>query len=287
MSSSPRRFDWRNLAIRAASAAVLIPVALGAVWFGGAFFLVFLAAALAVLALEWGDMSAPAGRTRAAAVLVVAILAAVFTAYSGWIKTGWLILLAAAGIATLLALVLRLNRRRPTDVGLGVLYLGAPALALFWLRAGHPREPGWDGVQWTLLLLAVTWAADSFAFLGGSLLKGPKLWPRFSPNKTWSGFVTGLLAATVAAVAAGALLWPDSGSAAKPAAFLAIAGLLGGLATMGGDLLESMLKRRFGVKDSGDLIPGHGGLLDRVDGLMFAVLAMAAVRFASLAEGFG
>ena len=119
------------------------------------------------------------------------------------------------------------------------------------------------------------------------MLKGPKLWPRFSPNKTWSGFVTGLLAATVVAAAAGALLWPESGGEAKPLAFLAAAGFLGGLATMGGDLLESMLKRRFGVKDSGDLIPGHGGLLDRVDGLMFAVLAMAAMRFLARATGIG
>lgn len=290
MTSSPpaKRFDWKNLGIRFASAAVLIPVAVAAVWSGGAFFLVFLTIALAVLALEWGDMSAPGGRTPAAAIVVVAILAAVFTAYAGWIKTGWLILAAAAATATLLALVLGLNRRRPTDVGLGVVYLGAPALALFWLRSGHPdAEPRWDGVQWTLLLLAATWAADSFAFAGGSVFKGPKLWPRFSPNKTWSGFVTGLVAATVVTAVAGVLLWPRSGGEAKPAAFLATAGLLAGLATMGGDLLESMLKRRFGVKDSGDLIPGHGGLLDRVDGLMFAVLAMAMMRFASRALGYG
>jgi phosphatidate cytidylyltransferase len=126
------------------------------------------------------------------------------------------------------------------------------------------------------MLFAATWAADIGAFAVGSTLRGPKLWPRFSPNKTWSGFVGGLLAA----MAAGTLM------ALLPAFQLnlwaaASIGFTVGLATMAGDLWESALKRRFGVKDSGDLIPGHGGLLDRVDGLMFAVVVMAALRLAN------
>jgi phosphatidate cytidylyltransferase len=123
-----------------------------------------------------------------------------------------------------------------------------------------------------MMLFATTWAADIGAFLVGSVLKGPKLWPRFSPNKTWSGFFGGLVVATAAAVGIAALFMRLSLAGA------ALIGLLGGLATMAGDLWESMLKRRFGVKDSGDIIPGHGGLLDRVDGLMFAVMLFAAAR---------
>ena len=130
------------------------------------------------------------------------------------------------------------------------------------------------------MLLATTWAADICAFIAGNALKGPKLWPRFSPNKTWSGFFGGLIGAVAAAVAAPGLRFLPHG---QPLLHLSLvgAGLIGlaaGLATMMGDLWESMLKRRFGVKDSGDLIPGHGGLLDRVDGLMFATMVFAAAR---------
>jgi phosphatidate cytidylyltransferase len=107
----------------------------------------------------------------------------------------------------------------------------------------------------------------------GSLVGGPKLWPRFSPNKTWSGFLGGLAGAVLAAVALAALPVFNLNPWAA-----ALAGLCGGLAGMAGDLWESMLKRRFGVKDASDLIPGHGGLLDRVDGLMFVVVILSAFR---------
>ena len=140
-----------------------------------------------------------------------------------------------------------------------------------------------------LMLFVATWSADIGAFLVGSALKGPKLWPRFSPNKTWSGFVGGLAAAMGGGAVMSVLpsLLADQGvPIAMPVFHLniwaaAFIGLSVGLATMAGDLWESALKRRFGVKDSGDLIPGHGGLLDRVDGLMFAVIVMAALRLAN------
>jgi phosphatidate cytidylyltransferase len=122
------------------------------------------------------------------------------------------------------------------------------------------------------MLFATTWSADVGAFLVGNLLKGPRLWPRYSPNKTWAGFLGGLAAAVIAAVGVAAVFMRLSLVGA------ALIGLTGGLGTMAGDLWESMLKRRFGVKDSGDLIPGHGGVLDRVDGLMFAVMVFAVAR---------
>ena len=165
----------------------------------------------------------------------------------------------------MLAWVRKLGER-PADAAFGVLYLAPPAIALVWLRSGD------DGFAWTLLLLLVCWAADSFAFITGSVLKGPKLWPRFSPNKTWAGFVGGLVIAVAASVGVAAMFMRLSLAGAG------LIGLAGGLGTMAGDLWESMLKRRFGVKDSGDLIPGHGGLLDRVDGLMFAVMVFAVAR---------
>jgi phosphatidate cytidylyltransferase len=209
-------------------------------------------------------MSAPGAPVRVATAITGAVLVCVFVAYARHWGAAWLLLLLGAVVA---AVVARNVSQRRRDASFGVVYIGAPCLALAWLRATP------EGFRWTVLLFAVTWSADIFAFLVGSVVKGPKLWPRFSPNKTWSGFVGGLIGAmgSAMAVSAGTRMSPSLAAAA-------MIGLGGGLATMAGDLWESMLKRRFGVKDSGDLIPGHGGLLDRVDGLMFAALAVAAAR---------
>lgn len=269
MTSSPpvKRFDWTNLGLRVASAVVLVPAALAAAWFGGWPYLVLIAIGVALLAIEWGGMSAPVSPTRVAAAVAAAVLIAVFVGYRGDFIWAW----GAIGLtAAAAAVIARGVAERPADAAFGVLYIAPAALCLVWLRQTD------QGHWWIIMLFAATWAADVGAFAVGSTLKGPKLWPRFSPNKTWSGFIGGLLAAT----AVGMLM------AALPAFRLnllaaAIIGLTVGLATMAGDLWESAIKRRFGVKDSGDLIPGHGGLLDRVDGLMFAVVVMAVARFAN------
>lgn len=268
MTSSPpaRRFDWSNLGLRVLSAAILAPIAVLAVWFDGVVFFAVVAAAVGVLAREWAGMSAPHAPIRATALMTVAVLAALTAAYVDHFIIAWILLPVGALAAALFALARRMSDR-PADEGFGVLYIGAPVVALFWLRSDA------EGRGWTVLLLAVAWAADIAAFAIGSALKGPKLWPRFSPNKTWSGFIGGLVAAVIVAEVV-VLLFPFQRAPHLPW----LVGFVAGLATMAGDLWESMLKRRFGVKDSGGLIPGHGGLLDRVDGLMFAVLAMAGLR---------
>ena len=269
MTSSPpvKRFNWSNLGLRVASAAVIAPAALAAAWFGGWPYLVLIAIGVALLAIEWGGMSAPGAPTRVAAAVAAAVLIAVFVGSRGHYLWAWSAIAASSAAAAIIA---RGVAERPADAAYGVLYIAPAAVCLVWLR--HTNQGNW----WIMMLFAATWAADIGAFAVGSMLKGPKLWPRFSPNKTWSGFVGGLASAT----AAGSLM------AALPAFKLniwaaAFIGLTVGLATMAGDLWESALKRRFGVKDSGDLIPGHGGLLDRVDGLMFAVVVMAALRLAN------
>jgi phosphatidate cytidylyltransferase len=270
MSLPPaRRFDWTNLGIRVASATVLVPAVLGAVWFADYpgwswLFLVLVAVAVALLAIEWGAMTAPNAPVRVSAALTVAILAGAFLAHQGDMQLAWG---AAALGAVAAALVARGVAERPTNAAFGVIYLAIPVICLVWLRSMP------EGRQWTVLLFVVAWAADIAAFAVGSALKGPKLWPRFSPNKTWAGFIGGLAAAAGAGVAMAA--FSDIVLSLQAGALI---GLVGGLATMAGDLWESMLKRRFGVKDSGDLIPGHGGLLDRVDGLMFAAVVMAVAR---------
>jgi phosphatidate cytidylyltransferase len=273
MTSLPRarRFDWNNLGVRAASAVVLAAATLGAVWWPHpAPFMILVAVAVSLLSIEWGVMAAPRTPIRVAATMTLAGLAVVFLAYVGRYIEAW----GCIGLGALAAAaVSRRGSDRAIDAAYGVLYIGPACLALVWLHAGHETQ-GWVNQPegWVTMLFATTWACDIFAFLVGSALKGPKLWPKYSPNKTWSGFFGGLLGAVVAAVTVAALLMRLS----LPGA--ALIGLFGGLATMAGDLWESMLKRRFGVKDSGDLIPGHGGLLDRVDGLMFAVMVFAAAR---------
>jgi phosphatidate cytidylyltransferase len=274
MTSSPpaKRFDWSNLGLRIASAVVLVPAAIAATHFGGGYFLVLIAVGVALLSLEWGGMSAPRSPTRVAAALTAAILIAVFLMYFDRYAWAWTaVALGAAGAA----LVARGVAERPSDAAFGVIYIAPAAVCLVWLRdTNMTLSP--QGHWWTFMLFAATWAADIGAFAVGSTLKGPKLWPRFSPNKTWSGFVGGLMFSMGAAALMAALpVFRLNPWAA------ALIGLAVGLATMAGDLWESALKRRFGVKDSGDLIPGHGGLLDRVDGLMFAVVVMAAARLAN------
>jgi len=282
MTSLPqaRRFDWTNLGLRVVSALVLVPAVVGAIMVEANWpYLVLISIAVALLAIEWGGMSAPRAPLRVSAAVTAAVLTALFLTHlqhPGW---AWASMVVGAAAA---ALVARGVAERPADAAFGVIYLAPAAICLAWLRLTH------QGQWWTLMLFLVTWAADIGAFAVGSVLKGPKLWPRFSPNKTWSGFFGGLLCASLTGVLLAA---PSAFQIALPRIAMpafqlnlwaaAVIGLAVGVATMAGDLWESALKRRFGVKDSGDLIPGHGGLLDRVDGLMFAVVAMALARLAN------
>jgi len=268
--SPARRFDWGDLGVRAASAAILLPAALAAVWIEMGPgqpawpFLLMVVVAVARLSVEWGGMTAPTARARVSTAVCAAVLTAVFFAQRDSMLIAWGVLAVGGALA---AVVARGVSERPGNAALGVLYIGAAAVCFIWLRS-MPQ-----GRWWILMTFAVAWAADIAAYAVGNLAGGPKLWPRFSPNKTWSGFMGGLAGAVLAAVALAALpVFKLNPWAA------ALAGLCGGLAGMAGDLWESMLKRRFGVKDASDLIPGHGGLLDRVDGLMFVVVMLSAFR---------
>lgn len=136
----------------------------------------------------------------------------------------------------------------------GVLYALLPATALLWLRIPA------GGVLIVLWVFVVTWATDIFAFFAGRSFGGPKLAPRFSPNKTWSGLIGGVIGATIA----GGLLVTQAGLSPV----LLYAAPFFAVAAQGGDLFESAIKRRAGVKDAGGLLPGHGGVMDRLDGLI-------------------
>ena len=263
-------FDWRNFAIRAASGLVLAAGALGAVWVYNwphplwrAPFLTLISIGAVLLSIEWSAMASPRAGSRVTTAMAIAVVGVVLLAFVGQFALAWTLIGVGALAA---ALVAGRGGDRAVDAAYGVLYIAPACLVLVWLVGSA------QGSGWTLMLFACTWAADSCAFIVGSALKGPRLWPRWSPKKTWSGFFGGLVGATAASVGVAAAFMRLSLAGA------AVIGLIGGLATMGGDLWESMLKRRYGVKDTGALIPGHGGLLDRVDGMMFAVMVFAAAR---------
>lgn len=260
----------RSLAIRAVSALVLAPTAVLAIWAGGYWYLALIIAACMFLAREWAEMSAPRQAWPITGAVAVALIAVTTITSAGALSAALVALVFAAAASAIFA---RRLGAEPVDAAYGVLYLGWPAILLIWLRDGHDVI----GLNWTMMVFVVAWSSDVLAYLAGSLIGGPKLWPKFSPNKTWAGFTAGLIGGS----AAGLVLTSVLDFGIHPAWGAAL-GLAGALATMAGDLWESALKRRFGVKDAGSIIPGHGGLLDRVDGMMFAVVVIAAARLAIL-----
>lgn len=256
----------RELLIRVASALVLIPSVLGVVALGGVWFLMLISVGVALLSIEWGLISAPKVAARLSAALTFAILAAQFTGYLGHPVLSFMVLAFGSLCAGLYAHRLKTNWM---NAAYGVFYIGFPAIIIVWLRDGHSET----GRNWVFFAFLIAWAADSAAYLVGRLVGGPKLWRRYSPNKTWSGFAGGMIAGMLTA---GSL--SDLTHVFHHDTSASIVGLVVALSTMAGDLWESALKRRFGVKDAGALIPGHGGLMDRVDGLMFAIVALGVIR---------
>jgi phosphatidate cytidylyltransferase len=211
---------------------------------------------------SWGDL-----RLRALSAVVLAPLA-LLCVWRGGLAWQILMGLAVLGLAVeWLQMSRRPGRAWPAwAAGGGVLVLCAAGAAMIWLRADAAA-----GRANVLGVVLAVWATDIGAYLAGRLLGGPKLAPAISPGKTWSGAIGGLLAA----VAVGLLFVRLLGGAAGLRAALVLGGL--SLVSQGGDLLESALKRHFGVKDSGHLIPGHGGLLDRLDGMLAAAPAAACL----------
>lgn len=253
-----------DLALRVVSALVMVPVAIGAAVLGGWPFLVFwLIAALLVL-WEWTGLVAPGQLASIVSLSGLCLAGAALALALGHAA----IALVALAIGLLAAAFLASADRR-LWAGAGAVYAAAIVMAPVLLRA----DPAF-GLAAILLLFAVVWASDICAYFGGRLIGGPKLWARVSPKKTWSGAVVGTLCAIAAALAVAA--W------ARLAAFGAIAGLafILSVASAAGDLFESAIKRRFAAKDASQLIPGHGGLMDRLDGFVAAALLAAAVGVA-------
>lgn len=252
------------LATRILSSVGLLVPAAAAVWFGGVWFHLVVALCVAVLAWEWLQLCGAPRLDVGGAALTGALLGAVALAGRG--EPAWGLLAVAA--AALAGLVLaRGGASRRAWVGAGAVYVGVPAVALVWLRADP--DTGLATVAW---LVASVVATDIGAYAAGKSLGGPRLAPRISPAKTWAGLAGGMLCA--AAVGVGGAYWLG-----RPTPWpLAGGGAALALIAQGGDLVESRIKRHFGVKDTSGIIPGHGGLFDRVDGLIAAAVAVAAWR---------
>lgn len=239
-----------DLPKRALAGIVMIGVALAALWLGGiAFWLLAVVGALVMMA-EWGALHGASRRDTRLAQFALSVPLAVMAPASLTIVPHDFFSLGLIGGAAFFVVIIT---RRP-QLAAGVVYCALPVLALMFIRRQH------EGIVFTLWALALVWACDIGAYFAGRTIGGPKLAPRVSPNKTWAGLAGGVVAAGVFGLF---MHWrfglPWRMTLATPAlAVLAQAG----------DLYESWLKRRAGVKDSGTLIPGHGGVMDRLDGLV-------------------
>ncbi|MEO8882323.1 MAG: phosphatidate cytidylyltransferase [Devosia sp.] len=266
-SSSGRR-NWADLGPRFASAGILIPLTIIAVYLGGYLFAGVVGLVFAGAYREWETMVTlkpltPVGIVLIALVFVEAIL---------WPLWGTPATIVVAVIGAVIALV-RGGEGSVWRAG-GQLYFGAVVIAMLAMRGTEVTG------FWAAVFLGVTvWLTDTGAFFTGRQLGGEKLAPGISPAKTWSGAIGGLILGSIA----GTLVWHFA--TASPLWIGALLAVVMSVLGQIGDLTESGLKRRFRVKDSGNVIPGHGGLMDRLDSVTFGVLFLYGVGALHLGPG--
>jgi phosphatidate cytidylyltransferase len=273
-----------SLTLRLISAAVLIPIVLLAACFGFPWWNLLVIVFAGAMIWEWCRISSrrrsfdgaarldppnPWPETVIATALIPFGLAALsFSAVLGWeLPNPWLALLF--GVLVAMAVALPRHRLAALWFGLGFVYVAIPCASIIALRSDPVI-----GLPQILWVVALVIAADTGAYAAGRSIGGPKLAPRVSPNKTWAGLIGAVISAAIVGAIAAVLL-------DKPS-FWPLAALSGAIAVVeqAGDLAESAFKRHFGVKDSGHIIPGHGGALDRVDGLMAVAAAVAGLNYA-------
>jgi phosphatidate cytidylyltransferase len=258
----------RNLADRVLSGVILGPLVIAIVFLGGPIFGIAAAAAAGLGLREWLKIvsgAAPLWVTTLPLLLVAAF-------WSG----GAPVSAAVLALLTLgLGMFVAPGRGTRSQLAFGLPYVGITLLSLVWLRSQ-------GGNAWAIVLfvLLMVWASDIGAFFAGRLIGGPRLAPRISPNKTWSGFGGGLLLAALVALA-----WRAAMTGTTEWGRIVMLAIVLSMAGQAGDLFESAVKRRFGVKDSGQLIPGHGGMLDRIDALLAVAPLFAVMNALGLTAG--
>jgi phosphatidate cytidylyltransferase len=253
-----------DLLLRIASALLLAPLAVLAAYLGSWPFALFWGAAAIGVLFEWSSIvpCENRGRVRVAGAIVLAAAAAL--AVIGNFPAGFL----AIGLGAIVTGGLASSPQRGWSA-LGTAYAGIVLIAPVVLRSDSDY-----GFVALIFLFGIVWATDSFGYVVGRLVGGPKLWPRISPKKTWSGAIGGAVGGLVAALAIAHFAGLGNLLA------LGRVALLLSMFSQAGDLLESAFKRRFGVKDASHIIPGHGGIMDRVDGFLAAVFIAAILGIA-------
>ena len=247
-----------ELRTRAVVGLLLIALASAALYFGGFFFWLLLVVAGVLMQGEWADLTGASPEHRRLSMFAVSVpLALLCPLAAGLSWTAFTLAVAAFFFVVLVT--------RSARLSLGIFYVFVPVMALIFLRQ---QQPG--GLLLAFWTLSLVWATDIGAYFAGRSIGGPKLAPRISPSKTWAGLGGGVLAALIL----GFVLHRFAG---LPIQLAAASGLLAVAAQLG-DLLESAMKRRAGVKDSGTLLPGHGGVMDRLDGVV-AAAPLAAVLY--------
>jgi phosphatidate cytidylyltransferase len=250
-----------ELALRVCSALVLVPLALGAAYLGGWPFAVLWGLAAMVVLWEWNSLVAGSDQRIVLTTGGASLALAIALVLTGHLLAAVIVLaISTLGVASLAP------AKRRTWIAAGVPYAGALGVAPIVLRSDNG-----EGFLAIIFLFAVVWTTDIAAYFAGRAIGGPKLMPRVSPNKTWSGAIGGTLAAVVVALALAKV------TALTGLFAIAMLAVILSICAQGGDLFESFLKRRFGAKDSGHLIPGHGGLMDRLDGFVTASVMAALI----------
>jgi phosphatidate cytidylyltransferase len=251
----------RNLVMRVIAALVLAPLSIAIAYAGGWLWTVLVTLAAIGLYVEWLTIIGAAGERRVVASGVAALAIAGLCLATGQIDASLVALaLGLAGVAML-------SSAQPIWTGGGFFYAAAAQVASVLVRLDQVY-----GFVALILILLVVWATDIGGYFAGRGIGGPKLWPRVSPGKTWAGAIGGFAASLVVAAGFAAL------GQGKTVPLLLLGAALSIVSQLG-DLFESAVKRRFGVKDSSHIIPGHGGLLDRLDGFVAAVVMAAIFGF--------
>ncbi|BEV44057.1 phosphatidate cytidylyltransferase [Afipia carboxidovorans] len=260
----------RDLVLRIAAAALLAPLALMFVFAGGWLWVLLVSVIAIGLFYEWHEIVDPARNPRTFAAGVIALELIGLSLWFGWDGIAWT---AAVLGVTLVAFMATTERAWLT---VGFVYAAAALAASALIRLD-----GAMGFQALMFTLLVVWASDIGGYFAGRAIGGPKLWPRVSPNKTWAGSGGAVVLSLVVALV---VVWLGWGRLV-PVLILAVAV---SIVAQLGDLFESALKRRFGVKDSSQIIPGHGGLLDRLDGFVAAIVFVALIGYLRAgADGIG
>jgi phosphatidate cytidylyltransferase len=255
--AAPAEPGTRNLFARVASAIVLVPLAIAAAWAGGWYWAALVTLCAIGLFVEWLMVTGVAGNAPLLVTGAVALAIAVPFLALGNINAALVVL--ALGV---IAVAFRSSAPRSWAIG-GFLYAAAAQMSSIVVRLDQS-----EGFIALVFIFLVVWCTDIGGYFAGRTIGGPKLWPRVSPNKTWAGAAGGFVLSLL--VAAGFAM----NGFGKLAPLLLIAAALS-VASQLGDLFESAVKRRFGVKDSSHIIPGHGGLMDRLDGYVAAVVLAA------------